>query len=244
MSIETPHVVVCDDEADVRETVGEYLTRRGCDVALAQNGAELDCILDARPEMEIVLLDIAMPGEDGLMILRRLRMQRNVAVIMLTAADEPVDRIVGLELGADDYVAKPPDLRELDARIRAVLRRPDHRVTQVAPVDMDTSPPETQELGPFTLDLSAARLTDAVGADVPLTAMEFRLLQVLADNRGRVLSRDTLLAHTHTDLREPQGRAIDNAISRLRHKLRHPDHPNGLIRTVRGLGYVFNPDVD
>ncbi|XWN33484.1 MAG: response regulator transcription factor [Devosia sp.] len=242
MLAQAPLVVICDDEEEVRETVGEYLTRRGCQVTLAANGADLDRVLDEQPETQVVLLDIAMPGEDGLAVLRRLRVQRRVAVIMLTAAGEPLDRIVGLELGADDYLSKPPDLRELDARIRAVLRRPFHREDDRAIEPASEPPAQALKVGPFTLDVSGARLIDERGEEIPLTAMEFRLLRVFVDNRGRVMTREQLLSRARGDGREPLDRAIDNMVSRLRRKLEHGAPHQRLIRTVRGLGYVFDPD--
>ncbi len=248
-------IAVCDDEHDVRETVAEYLARRGFDVLQAEDGAALERLMageeGAERRIEAVLLDIAMPGDDGLTVLRRLRAGPPVAVIMLTAHGDVVDRIVGLELGADDYLVKPVDLRELDARIRAVLRRHDGARGAVRPPTGRSAPgrslpgpPQVRRLlfDGLTLDLEAATLTGRDGAAVALTAMEFRLLQVFAERPGRVLNRDQLLELAHDRDWDPFDRSIDIRISRLRRKIeRNPARP-ALLRTVRGVGYVFGSE--
>ncbi len=231
-----PHVLVCDDEADLREMLAEYLGNRGFRVSCAGNAAELRAALAAEPA-SVVVLDIKMPGEDGLSVLRGLRADRTpVRVIMLTAAGEVVDRIVGLELGADDYLAKPVDLRELAARIRAVLRR------DGAPVE--PTHPDTSQRFPFGkawLDLEAARLLGDDGGEIPLTAMEFNLLKLFARNRGRVLNRDQILEGAHDQPWDPFDRSIDIRVSRIRRKIeRNPQKPE-VIRTVRGIGYIYDP---
>lgn len=233
---DTPHILVCDDETDVREMLAEYLAKRGFRVTPAGSGRELREVLAAGP-VSLVLLDINMPGEDGLSVLRALRAEGSLPVIMLTAAGETVDRIVGLELGADDYLGKPVDLRELSARIRAVLRR-------AGAAEAEPEPEAERKRFPFGkawLDIEAARLTDEQGADIPLTAMEFSLLKLFARNRGRVLNRDQILEGAHDQSWDPFDRSIDIRISRIRRKIeRNPQKPE-VIRTVRGVGYIYDP---
>lgn len=236
MSDTPKHIAICDDEPDLREMVGEYLSKRGYRVSLCDGAPALDTLLEADVP-DALLLDINMPGEDGLSILRRLRRDTALPVIMLTAAGEVVDRIVGLEMGADDYLPKPVDLRELEARIKAVLRRgaPEIRDLDAAPVGGRIG------FDGLTVDIEAARLFDRAGEEITLTSMEFRLLKVFIERRGRVLNRDQLLELAHDRGWDPFDRSIDIRISRLRRKIeRIPTKPE-LIRTVRGIGYVFDP---
>lgn len=231
-----PLILVCDDEPDLREMLQEYLEKRAFRVALAADAVQMRTAF-AEMTPDLILLDINMPGEDGLSALRALRTESNVPVVMLTAAGETVDKIVGLEMGADDYLGKPVDLRELEARIKAVLRR------RAEPAAQPTNGAvgQTVTMGDFTLDLDAARMTDADGEVVQLTAMEFRLLKLFAENRGRVLNRDQILEQAHDRSWDPFDRSIDIRISRLRRKIeRNPEKPS-MIRTVRGIGYVFDP---
>ncbi|MEM7719397.1 MAG: response regulator [Pseudomonadota bacterium] len=232
-----PTLLVCDDETDLREMLQEYLQKRGYKVRLAGNAEELRSeIEDVAPDL--VILDINMPGEDGLTVLRRLRTESDMPVVMLTAAGETIDKIVGLEMGADDYLGKPVDLRELEARIKAVLRRRSAPVETAAHL---SNSGQIVQFGAFALDLAAAKLTDADGADVPLTAMEFRLLKLFAENQSRVLNRDQILEQAHDRSWDPYDRSIDIRISRLRRKIEtNPQKPT-IIRTVRGIGYVFDP---
>ena len=233
----TATILVCDDEADVREMFGEYLGKRGYKIIQAANTDEMRSRLEDR-QVDLILLDINMPGEDGLSALRTLRVADKTPVIMLTAAGETMDRILGLEMGADDYLGKPVDLRELEARIKAVLRRP-------AASDENgygAVNRETVRFGDFKLDLEAARLFDDEGEEIPLTAMEFRLLKLFVENKARVLNRDQILEQAHDRSWDPFDRSIDIRISRLRRKIEaNPQKPR-LIRTVRGIGYVYDPD--
>lgn len=230
-----PHVLICDDEPDLREMLGEYLMRRGFTVTLAGSASELRASLQGA-QVDAVVLDIAMPGEDGLSVLRSLRTgAERVPVLMLTAAGETVDRIIGLEMGADDYLAKPVDLRELEARIKAVLRR------VAAPAPPSDAARRRWRFGKCWLDIPAAKLFDATGAEVPLTAMEFSLLRLFAENRGRVLNRDQILEGAHDRNWDPFDRSIDIRISRIRRKIEvNPGKPE-VIRTVRGIGYIYDP---
>lgn len=235
-----PHVLVCDDEADVREMLAEYLGKRGFRVTPVGNASELREAMSADAPA-LILLDINMPGEDGLSVLRDLRAQKvGVRVIMLTAADEVIDRVVGLELGADDYLAKPVDLRELAARIRAVLRRDEPPASDDAPAP-PAEPRQRHPFGMAWLDVEAARLESEDGTEIPLTAMEFNLLKLFVRNRGRVLNRDQILEGAHDQPWDPFDRSIDIRISRIRRKIeRNPQKPE-VIRTVRGVGYIYDP---
>ena len=235
MMFDGTHVIVCDDEEDLRKTVGEYLTRKGCTVTLVSNANELRTALVNNPEAELVILDIAMPGEDGLTTLSQLRRDWDIAVIMLTASAEMVDRVVGLELGADDYLGKPVALRELEARIKTVLRR-----TRKLEPQRPTLPERVIAIGPHHFDPDRMRLLDADGAEIALTPMELRTLQLLIENKGRVLSRDRLLEIAEERGWEAFDRSIDLRISRLRRKIeRDPAEPY-IIRTIRGVGYVLD----
>lgn len=234
----SPHILVCDDEPDLREMVGEYLEKRGYMVSLASDGQVLTALVEREERIDALLLDINMPGEDGLSILRRLRVDHDFAVIMLTAAGETVDRILGLEMGADDYLSKPVDLRELDARIKAVLRRAKKRAVPLE----GGSGGEKVRFGTFTVDFEAAQLFDEADVEVPLTAMEFRLLKVFIEHKGRVLNRDQLLELAHDRGWDPFDRSIDIRISRLRRKIEPVPAKPRYIRTVRGLGYMFDPN--
>jgi two-component system phosphate regulon response regulator OmpR len=235
------HVLVCDDEPDVREMVSEYLGRRGFRVSEACNAAELHAQLERGPPT-LVVLDINMPGEDGLSALKKLRRSMDLPIVMLTAMGDVVDRIVGLELGADDYLAKPVDLRELEARIRAVLRR---KAPSVSKPDEEQilepeEPRKRYRFGKAFLDLEAASLTAEDGTDIPITSMEFNLLKLFALNRGRVLNRDQILEGAHDRTWDPFDRSIDIRISRLRRKIEvNPNKPS-VIRTVRGIGYIYD----
>ena len=236
MENENTSIVVCDDELDVREMVQEYLSKRGFKVSAAANGEELRTLLSASP-VDLIVLDINMPGEDGLAVLRSLRSENPVAVVMLTAAGEVVDRIIGLEMGADDYLGKPVDLRELEARIKAVLRRKG----QEQPSSASQEKTASAQFGDYTLNIEAAKMIAADGTELQLTAMEFSLLKVFAENKGRVLNRDQILEQAHDRSWDPFDRSIDIRISRLRRKIeKNPEKPS-IIRTVRGLGYVYDP---
>jgi len=188
----------------------------------------------------VILLDINMPGEDGLSALRSLRTDNDVPVIMLTATAEVVDRIVGLEMGADDYLGKPVDLRELEARLKTVLRRA--ATPAEAPVQEEGAKGKIQ-FGPCVLDLEAALLFGPDGEEISITAMEFSLLRVFANNKGRVLNRDQLLEQAHDRDWDPFDRSIDIRISRLRRKIEPNAQKPEVIRTVRGIGYIFGERV-
>jgi len=231
------HIVVVDDEPGIRETIQEYLELHDFRVTTAGGGEELRRALDGS-DPDLVLLDIRMPGEDGLSLARFLRAEKQVGIIMLTAAGEVVDRIVGLEMGADDYLAKPVDLRELLARIKAVLRRTD-RAREAAEADLPEGM-RVARFGRFTLNLDSHKLFDGSGGEIPLTGMEFDLLKAFADNPNRVLTRDQLLNLAHNRDWEPFDRSIDIRIARIRRKIESDPAKPQVIKTVRGAGYIYS----
>jgi len=234
----TTHILVVDDEPDIRETVQDYLELHGFRVTPADGGVALRAAV-AEQDVDLVVLDINMPGEDGLSLARFLREQTDIPVVMLTAAGEVVDRIVGLEMGADDYLAKPVDLRELLARVKAVLRR-----FQSARATAEQAVEDTQRRVPFgklRLDLDAHKLFDGDGNEVPLTSMEYDLLKAFAEHPNRVLSRDQLLDMAHKRGWEPFDRSIDIRIARIRRKIEPDPSKPQVIKTVRGAGYIFSP---
>ena len=230
------HIFVVDDEAAARDMIGDYLKLQGFAVTLCDGGASLRAEA-GKAKPDLVVLDLNMPEEDGLSLIRFLKGTGNVPVIMLTATASPIDRVVGLELGADDYLAKPCELRELLARIRSVLRR-----SAAAPAEAQGTPNRTVRLGTKWLDLDARVLRDADENEHPLTASEFSLLKAFAENPKRVLTRERLLDLAQARDSEAFDRAIDVRITRIRKKIEpDPSHPR-VIRTVRGAGYVFSPE--
>jgi len=231
-------VLVVDDDAEVRGMLVEYLSTSGYEVSAAADGAAMrEALARARPE--VVLLDVNLPGEDGLSLARFLREHHDLGIIMVTAAGEVVDRIVGLEMGADDYVAKPFDLRELRARLKSVMRRVQGR--SAAPPAPAAGARDRVPVGQCLLDLKSRQLFDRDGRDIALTAMEFDLLKAFVEHPNQVLSRDQLLTLTRNREWEPFDRSIDIRIARVRRKVEaDPDNPRA-IRTVRGAGYMFVP---
>lgn len=232
------NVLIVEDETGVRQMLAEYLGNHGYEVAEADGGEAMRAALELRVP-DVVLLDLNLPGEDGLSLARWLRERYQLGIIMVTGADDIVDRVVGLEVGADDYIAKPFDPRELRARVKSVMRRLRPR---------DGEPPQENRpgrsrisLGRCALDLVSHQLYGAEGHEIPLTAMEFDLLRVLVENPNRVLSRDQLLSLTRNRDWEPFDRSIDIRIARVRRKIEpDPEQPQ-IIRTVRGSGYMFVP---
>jgi len=226
---ERPRLLVVDDDPDLRELVAGFLGDQGMDVATASNAEEMDAVL-AGGQIDLVVLDLMMPGEDGLSITRRLRGPRRPGVIMLSAMGDDLDRIVGLEVGADDYLAKPCNPRELLARIRAVLRRRDEGAEAGA-----AAQGPRRRFGPWTLDIVTRTLARAGERQAQLTDAEFRVLTAFLDRPQRVLSRDQLLDAAKGQDADIFDRAIDVTVSRLRRKL----GPGDPIRTIRNEGYMF-----
>ncbi len=238
---QSQHIMIVDDEAPAREMVGDYLKMHGFTVTLCDGGKSLRAAIDGSMP-DLVVLDLNMPEEDGLSIIRDLKSRINVPVIMLTATASPIDRVVGLELGADDYVAKPCELRELMARIRSVLRR--SKPVKAAATETAAAKSDKDQLvrfGTKWLDLEAQALRDDEGNEHPLTASEFGLLKVFAANPKRVLSRERLLELANARDAEAFDRAVDLRIMRIRRKIEPDPTKPAVIRTIRGGGYLFSP---
>ncbi|PSC05387.1 DNA-binding response regulator [Alsobacter soli] len=232
------HILAVDDDPGVLLMLSRYFTDEGYRVSTAESGDELRDRM-RREEPDIVLMDLMLPGEDGLQLARDIRAHSDVGIIMITGRSDVVDRIVGLEIGADDYIAKPFNLRELHARIKTVLRRlrPNHDAPE---------PKQAENLICFEgWRLSAERreLRDPAGREVPLTTGEFDLLLALAQRPGRVIDRDTLMDLTRGRGREAFDRTIDAQVARLRKKIETAPHKPTLIKSVRGVGYVFTGQV-
>lgn len=236
---EQESLLVVDDDPQVRELLFDYLSGQGFEVRIAADGRQMrDLIRQSEPDL--VILDISMPGEDGLTLARYLREHHDTGIIMVTASGEVVDRIVGLEIGADDYVAKPFDLRELLARIRSVLRRA-RRAAGPAATAPEVEGDRAVSLGACTLYPDSRRLVGPNGEEIPLTSMEFDLLEIFSSRPNRVLSRDQILNLTQNRDWDPFDRSIDIRIARLRRKIEIDPSKPKVIRTVRGAGYMFVP---
>jgi len=236
---DNPHILIVDDEVEICDLVQEYLTGQNYRVSVAHDGAGMRRAIAANG-IDLLILDLVLRGEDGLELARLLRAESNVPIIILTGRGDPVDRIVGLEMGADDYLAKPFHLRELLARVRSVLRR---AATAGTPVS-DTSSRNLARFAGWSLDLSSRELMSPAGEEVRLTAGEFDLLAVLVNNANQVLSRDRLLDLTRNREAGPFDRTIDVQVGRLRRKLGDDPQMPRLIKTVRGGGYVFSAPVE
>ncbi len=235
------HILVVDDHHEIRDLLGQYLTRHGMKVTLAMNGETMRAELEKNPAFDLIVLDVMMPGEDGLSLCRYLRSIDGPPTIMLTAMGEEADRIIGLELGADDYISKPFSPRELVARIKAVLRRSHHTP---APKEL----PIAQHLDRirfdrWVLDNNLRQLEDERELILPLSTAEYRLLTAFINNPRRVLSRDQLLDITQGREAMPFDRSIDNQVSRLRRKIEADPKQPILIKTVWGGGYMLTAEV-
>lgn len=232
---ESAHIVVVDDEPDLRRLVQSYLTRHGFAVSEADGAESLRALMVQRP-VDLALLDINMPGEDGISLARELRRRGPLGIIMLTANSDMVDRVVGLEVGADDYVTKPFDPRELLARVRAVLRR----IASTGIPSPATLGCEVQ-IGRCRLNLDSRKLFSPDGEELRITPMEFDLLKAFVQHPNRVLSRDQLLDLAHGKEAEAFDRSIDTRIVRVRQKIEVDPSTPQAIKTVRGAGYMFVP---
>jgi two-component system phosphate regulon response regulator OmpR len=234
-------ILVVDDDADIRELLEDFLGEQGYRVITLDSAESLRETLD-RQVPDLVLLDVGLPGEDGLSLARYVRERFNLGIIMVSGAGDTLDRIIGLEVGADDYLAKPFDLRELHARVKSVLRRY-RQNPAVADVNTTESDEQAQAVafGIGRLDLQRHQLLNTDGAEIPVTAMEFDMLKVFADRPNRPLSRDQLLNLTQHRDWDPFDRSIDIRVARLRRKI-EPDPDNPVyLKTVRGVGYMFVP---
>lgn len=230
-------VLIVDDEPSVRAMIAAYLDESGYETMQADCGQGMRDALATRVP-DVALLDVRLGREDGLALARYLRERYDIGIIMVTAAGDVVDRVVGLEVGADDYIAKPFDPRELRARLKSVMRR-------AIPADRSEQGPARRgdqiDVGHCRLDLAGHRLLDAAGSEIPITSMEFDLLRVFTEHPNQVLSRDQLLNSTRNRDWQPFDRSIDIRVARLRRKIElDPDRPR-LIKTVRNAGYMYIP---
>jgi len=228
-----PRVLVVEDDPEIRSLLKDYLHRQGLRVDVADGGVAFDRLIAQYGEPDLVVLDLMLPGEDGFSICRRLRATSQVPVIILTARGEDVDRIVGLEMGADDYIPKPFNPRELVARIRAVLRRMERQQGQQH---------RRLAIGGMVVDLDARQVLDAEGVEITLTSAEYELLVCFVTRPGRVLSRDQLMDWTRGRRSDALDRTIDVQVSRLRKKIESTGTP--LIKTVRSAGYILAVPVE
>lgn len=234
-ALSSPTILIVDDDQGIQRLLSRYLTEQGFVTAVAGDGKSMDAFL-ARHHPDLIILDLMLPGEDGLSLARRLRVSGNTPIIMLTARGEEVDRIIGLEMGADDYLPKPFNPRELLARIRAVLRRGSAAAEQNA-----LSSGESLLFGDFNLDLSR-RLLFQQGEELRLTSGEIELLIILAQHPNRVLTRDQIMDLLNSGSSDPFDRSIDVRITRLRSKIESDPATPLYIRTVWGKGYRFTPE--
>lgn len=231
------HILVVDDDREIRTLLADYLDANGFRTLTAVNGADMRKVL-SEARIDLVVLDLTLPGEDGLTLCRNLRTESSIPVIMLTARGEPLDRILGLEMGADDYLSKPFEPRELFARIRSVLRR-----AHALPPNMAAPVAQQIQFAGWTLDLIARHLVNCDGVVVALSGAEYRLLKVFLDHPNRVLNRDQLLELTQGREADPLDRSVDIQISRLRQKLGDHARTSVIIKTVRNEGYVLAASV-
>ena len=249
------HIAVLDDEVDITQLLANYLRGHGYRVTPVHNGRSLMALMPLDPPA-LVLLDLGLPGEDGFLIARQLREHWHCGLVIVTGRGDSVDKVVGLEVGADDYVTKPFDLRELLARIKAVLRRlsPENLQGEMRSVTVDAVPAQSPtapdamvgklRFAGWQLDTAARRLTNPHGVEVALTGGEFDLLRAFAQHAGRVLSRDFLLEQTRGREAGPFDRTIDVQVGRLRKKLEPGTQEPQLIKSVRGAGYILTPLVE
>jgi len=232
------HILIVDDQREICDLVQEYLASEGYRVSTAYDGAGMRRVI-AQDPVDLVILDLMLPGEDGLTLARSLREESSVGIIILTGRGETVDRIIGLEMGADDYLPKPFHLRELLARVKSVLRRASTRSA-----DRQGASRPTARFAGWNLDLSTRELLSPAGEEVRLTTGEFDLLSAFVNNANQVLSRDRLLDLARNREAGPFDRTIDVQVGRLRRKLEDDPQRPTMIKTVRGSGYIFTPSVE
>ena len=227
------HILIVDDDAEIRNLLGEYLRKNGYETAVAADGRAMWTAL-ARGRVDLIVLDLMLPGEDGLTLCRKLRAKSDTPVIMLTARGEETDRIVGLEMGADDYLAKPFSPRELLARIKSVLRR-----TRSLPRNLRADEARAIAFAGWRLDAVARQLVSADGVVTSLSGSEYQLLRIFLSHASHVLTRDQLMLLSKGREADPLDRSIDIQVSRLRHRLGDDSADPQIIKTVRGEGYVL-----
>jgi DNA-binding response OmpR family regulator len=234
------NVLIVDDEVEVRALLREYFELEGYRVSEAGDGAEMRAHLAKHP-VTLITLDVNLPGQDGFALAREIRAERNVPIVMISGKQDPIDRVIGLELGADDYITKPFNLREVLARVRAVLRRYQH---DERPAPIAGQPKEHRYVfDGFSLSLQRRELTNANGVVIELTTAEFNLLELFVTRPARVMTRDNIMDALKGHEWSPLDRSIDTLVARLRKKVEaDTEHPR-LIKTVRGVGYVFSAEV-
>src|SRR5216683_18517 len=235
---DTAHILIVDDQKDICELVQDYLSGEGYRVSTANDGSGMRRVM-AQHAIDLVILDLMLPGEDGLTLARALRNESGVGIIILTGRGETVDRIIGLEMGADDYLPKPFHLRELLARVKAVQRRASTRTA-----DRQAPPRSRARFAGWNLDLASRELLSPAGEEVRLTTGEFDLLTAFVNNANQVLTRDRLLDIARNREAGPFDRTIDVQVGRLRRKLEDDPQKPTMIKTVRGSGYIFTPTVE
>ena len=238
MSANREHLLIVDDDKEIRNLLTDYLEQADYRVTAVGDGKAMRRALESN-RIDLVILDLMLPGEDGLTLCRELRGKTNLPVLMLTARGDEVDRIIGLEMGADDYLAKPFNPRELLARIKSVVRR-----AQALPPNMETDKVHTLRFAGWTLDVTTRNVTAADGLVVPLSGAEYRLLRVFLDHPQRVLAREQLLELANGREAILFDRSIDVLVGRLRKRLRDDSREPVLIKTVRGEGYVLASSVE
>ncbi|UXI66463.1 response regulator [Tahibacter amnicola] len=238
-SAASAHILIVDDDDEVVSLLQRYLGSHGYRISTASDGNRMRQIIVSEA-VDLILLDLGLPGDDGLDLTRELRREWHGAVIIVSGRGESVDRVVGLELGADDYVAKPFDLRELLARVRSVLRRA--APARVALPEATAKSDSRLTFAGFVMDMRSRTLAGPTG-DIPLTTGEFDLLCVFVGEPGRVLSRDDLMSRLHGREAGPYDRAIDMQITRLRRKIEVDSSKPALLKSVRGAGYLFAAEV-
>lgn len=230
------HILIVDDDIEITDLLSTYLSQNGFQVSTAHHGEEMSAILQTE-QINLIVLDIMMPGEDGFSLCKSLRVKSTIPVIMLTASSEETDRIIGLELGADDYMNKPFNPRELLARIKAVLRRTDDK-------NSDVVKSQKVRFSDWTLDLLQRKLISSSGEECALSGADFDLLHLFIQQPAQVISREALFKQIKGRALNPYDRSIDVQISRLRQKLELNSEHKQLIKTVRGQGYILIADVD
>ena len=235
---ETKNILVVDDDPEILSMVSTYLTGEGYGVETAINGARMGEILEAHA-IDLVILDLGLPGQDGLDLARSLRAKSDIGIIILTGRGEVVDRVVGLEIGADDYLTKPVSLRELLARVRSVMRR-----QAAAQAKRGSTTPNQARFAGWSLDFNARKFTASDGTEVPLTTAEFRLLGALVAEAQQPIHRDRLLELVAEREWTPYDRSVDVLVGKLRQKIETDPKNPSLIRTERGVGYLLSADVD
>ena len=242
MDMETKKILVVDDDKGLRELLQRYLTEQGLEVFCVADGLEMDTFFKTN-QVNLIILDLMLPGEEGLSIARRVKVKSEVPIIILSAKGDEVEKIIGLEIGADDYLSKPFNPRELLARIRAVLRRQPYPLNSITAtnIPMHENEHEIYRFDSFSLDVTNNRFYRN-DQEINLTSGEFNLLHILVSHANRVLSRDQLIDLTKGYDRSPFDRSIDIRITRLRKKIEENSKEPQYIRTVWGKGYIFNPD--